>query len=279
MKIENQSRSDERVSNLNEQYAAILVVVAELRNEIAELRIENLEHMNETIKCFKETHKWLSEISQWCNEIAKWSIETVKWCNEITKWFKVMDKWSKETENLIEENGKQTGSLDNKFGGCPEAIERPSIRRILEERFDADYLGAIRFRKSKNAVALEVDAWGVSRNDTSVAYIVETKSKFREEHIEQVWRLVERFRSYRSVYREKRVVYPMLAAVEISEEQRRKVWAAGIHLIDINDGVFRYAEPPKDFEANGYHGVRRVQRSVPYLQLIDGGVGNPRRAE
>ena len=286
MKIENQSRSDERISNWNEQYAAILEVVAELRNEIAELRIENLEHMNETIKCFNETTKWLSELTKWlnetakwCNEIAKWSIETVKWCNETTKWFKETDKWSKATENLIEENGKQIGSLDNKFGGCPEAMERPSIRRILEERFDADYLGAIRFRKSKDSVALEVDAWGVSRNDTSVAYIVETKSKFREEHIEQVWQLVERFRSYRSVYREKRVVYPMLAAVEISEEQRRKVWAAGIYLIDINDGVFRYAEPPQDFEANGYHGVRRVQRSVPYLQLIDGGVGNPRRAE
>ena len=120
-----------------------------------------------------------------------------------------------------------------------------------------------------------MDAWGLSRNGTGVAYIVETKSKFRDEHIEQIWKLVERFRCYR----EEQAVYPMLAAVQISEEQRQRVWDEGIYLIDINEGVFRYAEPPRDFKPNGYHGVHRVQRSVPQLRLAVGGVEKPRRAK
>ncbi len=185
----------------------------------------------------------------------------------------------KKLEEMIMENGKQIGGLGDKFGGHPEAMARPSIRRIMEERFDADYLGPIQFKSSKEVAALEVDAWGRSRNVTGAAYIMETKSKIRDEHIEQVLQLVERFRSYRLDNWEERAVYPMLAAVQISEEQRQRVWDAGIYLIDINDGVFRYAKPPKGFEANGYHGVHRVQRSVPQLRLVVGGVEKPRRAD
>ncbi len=147
---------------------------------------------------------------------------------------------------MIEENCKQIDGLGNKFGGYTEAMAMPSIRRILEERFDADFLGPIRYKGSKEVAALEVDAWGLSRNGTGAAYIVETKSKFRDEHIEQIWQLVERIRCYQ----EEPAVYPMLAAVQISEEQRQRVWAAGIYLININDGVFRYAKPPRDFKPN-----------------------------
>ena len=257
MKKENQSRSDERIRKLNEQYAAIRV-------EVAQLMKENAEQMKETDRRFKETDRRFKQTEKLMKENAERMKET--------------DRRIEETKQMIEENGKQIGGLGNKFGGYTEAMARPSIRRILEERFDADFLGSIRRRESKDAAALEVDAWGLSRNGTGAAYLVEIKSKFRDKHIEQVWQLVERFRSYQTDYREQRAVYPMLAAVQISEEQRRKVWAAGIHLIDINDGVFRYAEPPQEFEPNGYRGIHRVQRSVPQLRLAVGGVGKPRRA-
>lgn len=196
---------------------------------------------------------------------------------ELAEQFKETNRQLKEAKEMIIENGKQIGGLGNKFGGYTEAMARPSIRRILEERFEADFLGSIRFRNSKEMKALEIDAWGLSRNGTGAAYIVETKSKFRDGHIEQVMQLVERFRYYMSDY-EKRAVYPMLAVVEISEEGRWKVWNAGIHLIDINDGVFKYATPPEDFVANGYHGVYGVQRGVPHLRLVVGGDQKQRSA-
>ena len=234
MKQDNQSRSDERIRKLKEQYAALQVEMAQQRKE----------DMKEDAERKKESDERLKKI-----------------------------------EKMINENGKQIGGLGNKFGGYTEAMARPSIKRILEERFDADYKGSIRITNSEDVVVLEVDAWGRSRNGTGAAYIVETKSKFRDKHFKQIWQLVDRFRSYRPDNREERAVYPMLAAVQISEEQRQRVWDEGIYLIDINEGVFRYAEPPRDFKPNGYHGVHRVQRSVPQLRLAVGGVEKPRRAE
>lgn len=35
-----------------------------------------------------------------------------------------------------------------------------------------------------------------------------------------------------------RAAYPMLAVVETSDTDRKEVWDAGIHLLDINDGIF-----------------------------------------
>ncbi len=169
----------------------------------------------------------------------------------------------------IENNGDQIGGLSNKFGGYTEAMARPAIRRILEERFHAHYLGPVRFKSTDEVEAVEVDAWGLSRNGTGTAYLVEIKSKFRDEHIEQVWKQVERFRIHYSAIWEQ-AVYPMLAVVDISDRGRKKVWNAGIHLIEIDDGVFQYAKPPKDFEADGYRGMRGVRKDVPHLRAVPG---------
>ena len=255
MKQDNQSRSDEKIRKLNEQYAALQV-------EMAQQRKEDMKKNAERDKENAERDKKISELKE-------------RYLKENAERKKESDERLKRIEKMIEENGKQIGGLGNKFGGYTEAMAMPSIRRILEERFDADFLGPIQYKRNKELPALQVDAWGLSRNGTGVAYIVETKSKFRDEHIEQIWKLVERFRCYR----EEQAVYPMLAAVQISEEQRQRVWDEGIYLIDINEGVFRYAEPPKGFKAKGYHGVHRVQRSVPQLRLAVGGVEKPRRAE
>ena len=277
MKKENQSRSDESIRKLKEQYAALQVEMAQQRKEdmkknaerdkkISELKEENLRKKAEQDK----------EISELKKESLKEKAERDK---EHAERAKETDERLKKIEKMIEENGKQIGGLGNKFGGYTEAMARPSIKRILEERFDADYKGSIRITNSEDVVVLEVDAWGRSRNGTGAAYIVETKSKFRDKHFKQIWQLVDRFRLYRPDNREERAVYPMLAAVQINEQQRQRVWNAGIYLIDINEGVFRYAEPPKGFKAKGYHGVHRVQRSVPQLRLAAGGVRKPRRAE
>ncbi len=258
MKEENQSRLDEKIRKLNEQYGAIQVEVAQLMKENARLKKENARLKKEHAEPTKETDRRVKDTEKPNKE--------------------VFDRL-KEIEEMIMENGKEIGGLSEKYGGYPEAMARPSIRRILEERFDAVFLGPILITNSGDDAVLEVDAWGRSRNGMDVAYIMETKSKFRDEHIEQVWQLVERFRYNLLAYREERAVYPMLAVTEISEEQRRRVWAEGIYLIDIDDGVFRYAKPPQDFEPNGCHGIHRAQRSVSQLRVLVDAFGKPRRAE
>ena len=132
-------------------------------------------------------------------------------------------------------------------------------------------VSSLRAGDTKHGLDLEVDAWGVSRNGTGAAYLVKIKSKFRDKHIKQVWQLVERFQIHKSEYWE-RAVYPILAVVDISDEGRTMVWNAGVHSIEINDGVFQYAKPPKDFEANGYHGIHGVQRDVSHLRVVPGRV-------
>ena len=193
---------------------------------------------------------------------------------EVTQLEKEIRQLDKEIRQILKENSEQLektreqiGGLDNKFGGYTEAMARPAIRRILEERFHAHYLGPVRFKSTDEVEAVEVDAWGLSRNGTGTAYLVEIKSKFREKHIAQIWKQVERFRiHYSEIWG--RPVYPMLAVVDISDRGRKKVWNAGIHLIEINDGVFQYAKPPKDFEANGYHGMHGVRKDVPHLRAV-----------
>ena len=118
------------------------------------------------------------------------------------------------------------------FATSSEAIPKPR-RGLPSDDFDADYLDPIRGKTSKDAATLEEDALGLNRRGTGTAYIVEVKSRFRDKHIGQTWELVEQFRSCRPDYRD-RSVYPMLAAVGISEAGHRKVWNAGIHQININ---------------------------------------------
>ena len=172
-----------------------------------------------------------------------------------------------ELSNTSRNHGKLIGDLGNKFGTYTEALAEPSLKRILDERFDADYQGWLAHGESKGFKDLEVDGWAKSRNGSGAAFLVEVKSKFKPKHIRQVWRTVEKFREFKLEYRH-REVYPILAVVEVKDSHRDLIWQSGIILFDIADGVFKMPKPPADFKPNGYHGSDAVRRDVPYLHLI-----------
>ena len=253
MTKKNQSKSDKKTRKYKQRRAQFLAEAAQLKKETEKLKKECAEQSKKTEKKFEDVNEQLERVGKKIEEVAEQQKKT--------------DEMQKKTDEQLKKTDEQIGGLGNKFGGYTEAMARPAIRRILEERFHAHYLGPVRFKSTHEVEAVEVDAWGLSRNGTGTAYVVEIKSKFREKHIAQVCKQVERFRIHYSEIRE-RPVYPMLAVVDISEEGREKVWNAGIHLIEIDDGVFQYAKPPEDFEANGYHGMRGVRRDVPYLRLV-----------
>ena len=127
---------------------------------------------------------------------------------------------------------KSIGDLGNKFGRFTESLAKPSLERILEQQFDADYQGWLYHKEMRGVQDLEVDGWAKARNGSGAAYLVEVKSRFKPKHLRQVWRMVERFRQYKTDYRH-RSVYPMLAVVEISDRHRELVWDSGVYLIDI----------------------------------------------
>ena len=234
-----------------------------MKKETEKIKQETELIKQETEKIERET---IEEIKRETEKIKR---ETEKIQRENAKGFEEIRQMQKENAEQQKRTDEQIGGLGNKFGDYTEAIARPAIRRILEERFHAHYLGPVRFKSTNEVEAVEVDAWGLSRNGTGTAYLVEIKSKFRDEHINQLWKQVERFRiHYSEIWG--RPVYPMLAVVDISDRGRKKVWNAGIHLIEINDGVFQYAKPPKDFEADGYRGMPGVRKDVPHLRAVPG---------
>ncbi len=192
-----------------------------------------------------------------------------RWKRSDKKWKKLGKKIAKVNATATKlaatakEHGKQIGGHNNKFGSYTEALAEPSVRRVLDEHFDADYM------ESYERGNLQLDGWGIARNGSGAAYIVEIKSKFEPKYLDQVWRLVRMFRIEKPEF-ESREVYPILAVVEIEKEQRELVWESGIHLIDVSDGVFEWTRPPMGFIPCGDHGANGVvRRAVPrHLRLV-----------
>ena len=294
MTNKNQSKSDKKTKKYKQRRAQLLAEAAQLNKECDEQR-EKTDKMFEEVgekvdKMFEKADKKIQEVaelqrvnSEELNKVVE-GLRQVRIASEKAviaseKALIAAEKnriaaeknriASEQVRIASEKNGKRIGRIGNNLGRYTEAMATPSIRGILEREFNADFRGWLCAGSPKYEVDLEVDAWGVSRNGTGEAYVVEIKRKFHEKHINQVWQIVKRFRVNLPEYR-RRAVYPMLAVVDISEEGREKVWNAGIHLIEINDGVFRYAQPPQDFEADGYHGMRGVRKDVPHLRAVPG---------
>ncbi len=179
------------------------------------------------------------------------------------------ERWKELREEIAKVNAtaakltEKTKEHGNRLGSYTEALAEPSIRRILDEHFDADYMEACDSR------SMQLDGWAVARNGSGAAYIVEIKSRFAPEHLDQVWELVRVFRAVKREF-ESSPVYPILAVVNIDREQRELVWESGIHLIDVSDGVFEWSRPPMGFRPCGDHGANGVvQRAVPqHLRLV-----------
>ena len=255
MTNKNHSKSDKKTRKYKQRRAQLLAEVAQLKKESAEQSKKSEKEYEELRNLQKETDKEIKEVVEGLRQVRIASEKAVI--------------ASEKVRIASKKNGKRIGRIGNNLGRYTEAMATPSIRGILEREFNADFRGWLCAGSPKYEVDLEVDAWGVSRNGTGDAYVVEIKRKFHEKHINQVWQIVKRFRVNLPEYR-RRAVYPMLAVVDISDEGRAMVWNAGIHLIEINDGVFRYAKPPQDFEADGYHGMRGVRKDVPHLRAVPG---------
>ena len=203
--------------------------------------------------------------------IAKMRKKTEKITQEARDLRKENDRRYAELMALLKEQNKQLGSYGNKFGALTEALAQPSLRRILKERFNAHYEDSYSRRSEKHG-DVEIDAWGVARNGTTAAYLIEIKSRFRPEHLRQMWRHVEMFRALEPEHRDT-PVYPILAVVEIDKRHRELIWESGIYLIDVADGVFELAEPPAEFEPFGHYGAEEtnggMQRAIPpHLHLV-----------
>ena len=174
-----------------------------------------------------------------------------------------------ETSRKISELGSHYGGLHKKFGSFTEDLARPSIARILEEDFEADYAGDIDECYLKEVGPLQVDAWGIARNGARAIYLVEIKSKYRPKHIRQVRSHVEKFREYFPQFKDYGVL-SVIAVVEADKDERDEIWDAGIYVIEAADGVFRLGDVPKGFLPDGLQDMDEHHRDVPLVYMLPG---------
>jgi hypothetical protein len=154
-----------------------------------------------------------------------------------------------ETDRQLKELGKQIGGLGDKFGSFTEGLALPTMVKILSEKFGMEVISPS-VRVSKQGEHMEIDVLAYANSEVNEAYVVEVKSHAREESIVQLRTILERFSRFFPEHKDK-VVYGILAAVDLSAELRERILKAGFYVAHIRDEVFEL-DVPANFKPKAY---------------------------
>ncbi|WP_071879820.1 DUF3782 domain-containing protein [Microcystis aeruginosa] len=210
--------------------------------ELATAQAELTAAQKETDKQLKETDLLLKEVSQQQKENAQQLKETDRQQKENAQQ-------QKKTDKQLKELGQQIGGLGAKFGSFTEGLALPSMETILRQRFGMEVVSPS-VRVSKDGQHLEIDVLAYTNGELNTAYIVEVKSHAREESITQLKSILQRFRSFFSEHKEKKL-YGILASVDLSNELREKILQEGFYVARIHDQVFEL-DIPDNFQPRPY---------------------------
>ncbi|HEY0511472.1 MAG TPA: DUF3782 domain-containing protein [Thermoanaerobaculia bacterium] len=162
------------------------------------------------------------------------------------------EEWRREraeTERFLREVGRQIGALGDKFGSFTEGMAFPSMRKLLEERFQMNVV-APRVRARREGRSLEIDVLAYSNAQVNEVYVVEVKSHLREDGLEQMKKILREFRDFFPEHKDKKI-FGILAAVDAPDDVRERVLREGIYLARIHDEEFEL-EVPKDFRPRAF---------------------------
>jgi hypothetical protein len=160
-----------------------------------------------------------------------------------------------KTDRFIKALNKQLGELGRKFGGYTEGLALPAMEKLMRQRFKMDVI-LPRARAYRNGHSLELDMLGFSNKEHGSAYIVEIKSRFREDEFQQVLNTLQEAPKFFLQLRDKRL-YGIVVAVDIPENMRRRVIKAGLYLVLPHEDTFKLAVP-RDFKPVAfYDGTQR----------------------
>jgi hypothetical protein len=213
-----------------------------LLRELIEAQKETERRFQETDQRFQETERVLQETSR---EVRKTTLENQKTSLEVQKTSQEVRK----TDRQIKELGKQIGGLGEKFGSFTEGLALPSMEKILRKRFGMEVVSP-RVRVTREDRHMEIDVLAYTNSEINAAYVVEVKSHLREEAIDQLKRILVRFREFFPEHRDKRL-YGILAAVDVSPELRERVLREGIYVARIRGEIFAL-DVPEGFEPKVY---------------------------
>ncbi|MDT3739306.1 MAG: nuclease-related domain-containing protein [Candidatus Kapabacteria bacterium] len=152
------------------------------------------------------------------------------------------EKSMKETDKQIKELGKQIGGLGNKFGTFNEGLVLPSLYKLFEEKFQCrDF--AERYRFNANGSSMEIDLLAISEDS---CYLIEIKSHFKPDAIEQLQKQIERFRKFKKEYTDRKL-YGVIVATHYEKENIKELLSSGIYFISISDDLVSM-KLPNNFE-------------------------------
>lgn len=221
----------------------------ELFASVAAFQKETAERMRKTDEQFRETDVRLREIAEEIRETDRRFKEAGQHYKYLEQCQKETDQQLKETGRQIKELGKQIGGLGEKFGSFTEGLALPSMTKILAERFGMEVVSPS-VRVSKQGQHVEIDVLAYANGDLNEVYVVEVKRHAREEAIEQLRSILERFRRFFPEHKDK-AVYGILAAVDMSAALREQALKAGFYVARIHDAVFEL-DVPANFKPKAY---------------------------
>ncbi len=175
--------------------------------------------------------------------------KTDKELRELAASQKKTDEQQQKTDRQLKELGKQIGGLSDKFGGFTEGLALPSLEKILYEEFAMETVTP-RARVRKDGEEMEIDVLAYANSSVNEAYVVEVKSKLREDGILQMQQIMRRFDRFFPEHKDKKV-YGILAAVDMSKGMRKKVMEAGFYAARVCNDVFSL-DVPKNFHPKAF---------------------------
>nr|VFJ64210.1 MAG: hypothetical protein BECKFW1821C_GA0114237_100556 [Candidatus Kentron sp. FW] len=165
---------------------------------------------------------------------------------EVLSLFKETELRLKDLERITREQGRQIGGLGDKFGYFTEGLALPSMERILTERFGMTFIMP-RVRIRKNGEEIELDVLAYANDDVNLAIVVEVKSRVKIDAIEQLRKIMVRFRELFPEHGNK-MIMGILAGVDWERGVEEKARKAGFLTASIRDEIFQLTTP-EGFEA------------------------------
>lgn len=158
----------------------------------------------------------------------------------------------KKTERLIKQTNKQIGEMGRKMGAYTEGMAEQSLLKIFSTKFKLEF-SATNVRRSRNGNSIELDMLGYSNSKQNMVVVAEIKSSFSDEDFQQVIQTLAEFPKFFPEHADKQL-YGIVAAVNIPENMRHKLWKNGIYLATLGREVFTLRTPenfqPKQYNPN-----------------------------
>jgi len=215
----------------------------------------------ETSRVVAENSREVAENSRAIREMReeserRWEASERRWQESQRQWQESREEIlasRRETDRLITSLERRLGEIGNAFGVYTESMFRPSLKRILRERFGMTVITAPQ-RFQINGADYEVDIVGHAGEASDEVYLVEIKSQLREDGIQQILEHLRRFQQAFPEHRGKKL-FGILAAVTIPENLRIQALNQGLFLATVKDDMFELSTPadfvPRPFGLRG----------------------------